>query len=186
MPLSRKNDPRTVCRICDHTQEVIALRDPGNPNSDLWRHSLMNDGAWTSDGHEHHEQRETRLSSAAPPDADRPTALAPTLARVVPTLREKHSQAIDSYIPAKLSVRLLMADSPKVDKAFSLTRTLRPRECEVSRYRHGCDPPNHTKSLAACNAAPVTHSSTPPRICPAIVPLDVIVGLVFSFHENWK
>ena len=93
---------------------------------------------------------------------------------------------IDSYIPAKLSVRLLMADSPKVDKAFSLTRTLCPRECEVSRYRHGCDPPNHTKSLAACNAAPVTHSSTPPGICPAIVPLDVIVGLVFSFHENWK
>jgi len=93
---------------------------------------------------------------------------------------------IDSYIPAKLSVRLLMADSPKVDKAFSLTRILRPRECEVSRYRHGCDPPNHTKSLAACNAAPVTRSSTPPRICPAIVPLDVIVGHVFSFHENWK
>jgi hypothetical protein len=93
---------------------------------------------------------------------------------------------IDSYISAKLSVRLLMADSPKVDKAFSLTRTIRPRECEVSRYRHGCDPPNHTKSLPTCNAAPVTRSSTPPRSCPAIVPLDVIVGHVFSFHENWK
>lgn len=30
----------------------------------------------------------------------------------------------------------------------------RPRECEVSRYRHGCDPPKHVEPVLGCDPVP--------------------------------
>ena len=49
----------------------------------------------------------------------------------------------------------------------------RPRECEVSCYRHGCDPPEPESLLPGCTT-PLTHHRTRPR--------KVASPLTFHFH----
>ena len=79
-----------------------------------------------------------------------------------------------------------MADSPKVYKAFSLTRTIRPRECEVSRYRHGCDPPKSHEISRHLQRSACYPQFYPAEKLPSHCSPRCDCRPRFSFHENWK
>jgi len=46
-------------------------------------------------------------------------------------------------------------------------RSFRPRECEISRYRHGCDPPNSTRAILRIDDWP---SRKKPSFFPSLTP----------------
>ena len=60
--------------------------------------------------------------------------------------------------------------------SWPLTHGQRPRECEVSHYRHGCDPPELAESVLDCDTAPFSHPcvSDPPYLRPNLSPLRVL------------
>src|SRR5215475_15850561 len=64
--------------------------------------------------------------------------------------------------------------------SWRLTRGQRPRQCEVSRYRHGCDPPQQGESLRDyypvllphCSSSNPTHDLTLVTILSAVILRD--------------
>ena len=60
--------------------------------------------------------------------------------------------------------------------AWPLTHGQRPRECEVPRYRHGCDPPELAEPVLDCDAAPFSqrYVSDLPYLRPYFSPLPVL------------
>ena len=59
---------------------------------------------------------------------------------------------------------------------WQLTRGQRPRECEVSRYRHGSDPPELPEPVLDCDTGPFSQRcvSDPPYLRPYLSPLLVL------------
>ena len=60
--------------------------------------------------------------------------------------------------------------------SWQLTHGQRPRECEVSRYRHGCDPPELADPVLDCDTAPFSQRcvSDPPFLRPYPSPMPVL------------
>src|SRR5215831_2271011 len=60
--------------------------------------------------------------------------------------------------------------------SWQVTHGQRPRECEVSRYRHGCDPPELPEPVFDCEPAPFSPRcvSDPPYLSPYLSPLPVL------------
>src|SRR5262249_2398066 len=52
--------------------------------------------------------------------------------------------------------------------SWRMTHGQGPRECEVSRYRHGCDPPELAEPVLDCDTAPFSQRSVsdPPYVRP--------------------
>jgi len=60
--------------------------------------------------------------------------------------------------------------------SWQLTHGQRRRKCEVSRYRHGCDPPELAEPVLDCDTAPFSPRcvSDPPYIRPTLSSLLVL------------
>jgi len=60
--------------------------------------------------------------------------------------------------------------------SWQLTHGQRPRECEVSRYRHGCDPPELAEPLPDCDTTPFSPRcvSDPAYLRPNLSPMPVL------------
>ena len=60
--------------------------------------------------------------------------------------------------------------------SWQLTHGQRRRECEVSRYRHGCDPPELAEPVLDGDPAPFSQRcvSDPPYVGPNLSPVLVL------------
>src|SRR6476619_1818988 len=55
--------------------------------------------------------------------------------------------------------------------------TPRPRECEPSRYRHGCDPPRKTKDVSPSDCTSL-NVVTPPRVATSPASTRSLIRLI--------
>ena len=67
-----------------------------------------------------------------------------------------------------------------------MTYFLRPKECDISGYRHGCDPPKGTKSDSSYQRERqrVTSQFSTQSLIRLIQLQPFLLASVFRFHKN--
>ena len=93
------------------------------------------------------------------------------------------SQIIHSPHPANQQLGLDGIASYEVP---AVTSTDSPKEIEISRYRHGCDPPKSHLSVSPFSAlSDCRHASTSQQFFTRLIKLQPsLLPLVFRFHKN--